>query len=122
MASFGCEQCLTDAFVLRLVEDSAVSLYAVVHGEDIFTAGCNSRCDRFCGDLNCLVPITNLGKLNWRGGSHYSRDIYNGLLSIPQKAFADKVVDISGVGSCPWVPASTSLKLDQLEADEPKGR
>ena len=71
--------------------------------------------------LNRLVPINNLGELTWYGGCHYSRDRDNGLLSIWQKAFADKVVDTYGVGSGIWVPASTSLKLDQFDADEPEG-
>ena len=43
------------------------------------------------------------------------------MLCISQKAFADKVVDTYGVGSGIWVPASTSLKLDQFDADEPEG-
>ena len=37
----------------------------VVHADDIFAMGRESRCDRCCEDLNKLLPIDNLGKLRW---------------------------------------------------------
>lgn len=101
MKSLGSEQWLADACVWRLVEDGAVSTYAVVDVDDIFTAGHKSRCHRLCYDLNGLVPINNVGERTYYGGCHYSRDTDNGLLSIWQNAFEDKVVDTWCIGS--WI-------------------
>jgi len=39
MKSLGVEQFVADAYVLRLVEKSKVSILSVVHGDDIFAAG-----------------------------------------------------------------------------------
>ena len=64
-----------------------MSMIAVVHVDDIFTVGRKDRCDRFGEDLNCLVPINNLGELRWYAGCHYSRDRINGLLTIFAKYF-----------------------------------
>lgn len=42
-------------------------------------------------------------------------------MTISHKAFADKGVDTYyGLGSGTWLPASTSVKLDQFDADEPQ--
>lgn len=68
--------------------------------------------------LNCLSPITNLGELSWYWVCQYTRDRENGVLTISHKAFADKGVGTYGLGSGTWVPASTSLRLDQFDADE----
>ena len=51
----------------------SVSVIAVVHVDDIFAVGREDRCDRFCEDLNHLVPINNLGELRWYV-CHYSRN------------------------------------------------
>ena len=74
MKSLGFERCLADACLFRLVENGKVSIMAVVHVDNIFAAGCKSRCEKLCEKLNKLVPINNLGDLTWYGGYHYSRD------------------------------------------------
>lgn len=66
--------------LLRSTEDGAVSIITVVDVDDIFAAGRKSRCDEFCEDLDCLVPIDNIGKLKWDPGCHHSRYRANGLL------------------------------------------
>ena len=71
--SLGFEQSLADACVSRLIEAGSVSIIAVVHVDDIFAVGRKERCDRFCEDLNHLVPINNLGELRWYV-CHYSRN------------------------------------------------
>ena len=61
--NLGFEQSLPVACVLRLVESGSVSIETVVHADYIFAVGLEARCDRFCEDLNRLVPINNLGEL-----------------------------------------------------------
>ena len=90
MKSLGFEQCLADACFFRLIEDGVVSIIAVVHTDDIFAAGRKSRCDRFCDDLNRLVPINNLGELTWYGGRHFSRDRENGFVDNFAEGFRRK--------------------------------
>ena len=63
MKALGFEQCEADACVMRLVEDGPVSVVVVVHVDDIFAIGRNTRCDKFGDGLNAYVPITNLGEL-----------------------------------------------------------
>ena len=122
MKSLGFEQCLADACVLRLMEEGSMSMIAVVHVDDIFTVGRKDRCDRFGEDLNCLVPINNLGELRWYAGCHYSRDRINGLLTISQKAFTGTLVEKYGVVSGKKNPGWTGEKFDSVnEGDEPEG-
>ena len=122
MKILGFEQCLADACVLRLIEDGAVSIIAVVHVDDIFAAGLKSRCDRFCEDLNELVPINNIGELTWYAGCHYSRDRANGMLTISQKTFTDQLVDKYGVTLGKKNPGWTGEKFDRVDdAGEAEG-
>ena len=59
----------------RLIEEGRVAITtAVVHVDDIFAVGRKDRCDRFCVDLNGMIPLKNLGELKWYGGCFYSRD------------------------------------------------
>lgn len=57
----------TDACVVSLVEDGdgTVSIYAVVHVDDNFTAGRKHWSVRFCDDFDRLVLINNLGERSW---------------------------------------------------------
>ena len=63
LKSLGFEQCQADVCVFRLVEDGRIVITAVVHVDDIFTVGRKDRCDRFCMDLNEMIPVKNLGEL-----------------------------------------------------------
>ena len=98
-------------------------MIAVVHVDGIFAVrvGRKSRCDRFCEDLNKLAPITNLGELRWYAGCHFFRDKRNGLPTISQKAFTDKIVDKFGIVSNRTIPAVVGRKLEDFEKDEPEG-
>ena len=71
--SLGFERSLADAYVFRLIEAGSVSTIDVVHVDDMFAVARKERCDRFCEDLNHLVPINNLGELRWYV-CHYSRN------------------------------------------------
>ena len=104
-----------------MIENGYVSVIAVVHVDDIFAVGRKSRCDRFCEDLNKLVPINNLGELRWYAGCHFSRDKKKGLLTISQKAFTDKIVEKFGIVSNRTIPAVVGLKLEEFEKDESEG-
>ena len=44
----GCEQCLSDACVFRLIEDSIGVLTLVVHLDDVFSVGKKERYALFC--------------------------------------------------------------------------
>ena len=48
-------------------------IIAVEYIDDIVAVGRKERCDRFCEDLNHVVPIANLGHLPRNAGCHYSR-------------------------------------------------
>ena len=99
-----------------------MSMIAVVHEGDIITVERKSRGYRFGEDLNCLVPINNLGELRWYAGCHYSRDRSNGLLAISQKVFTDTLVEKYGVVSGEKNPGWTCEKFDSVnEGDEPGG-
>ena len=50
MKNLGCEQSLTDACVLRLVESGNVSIITVLRVDDIFAVGRKARYDQFCND------------------------------------------------------------------------
>ena len=118
----GFEQCAADACVFRLIECGSVVIFAVVHVDDIFAVGRKERCDRFCEDLNRLVPINNLGELSWYAGCNFSRDRVKGTLTISQKAFAEKLVEKFGVTRSSRVPASPSVKLEEFDESEPEGQ
>ena len=61
--TLGFQQCLADAGVFRLVEKGRAAIIAVVHVDDIFAVGMNSRCDVFRDELNRMVPVKTLGEL-----------------------------------------------------------
>ena len=115
LKSLGFEQCLADHCVFRLLEAGSVSIIAVVHVDDIFAVGRKERCDQFCEDLNRLVPINNLGELRWYAGCHYSRDKVAGLLTISQKAFAEKMIKQFGVTSEKNTPLSPDIFLEDFD-------
>ena len=79
----GFEQCLTDVFVFRLIEDGRVTTTAaVVHVDDVYAVGRKKRCDRLCADLSRAIPVKNLGQLKWYGGCRFSRDRERATLTI----------------------------------------
>ena len=121
MKSLGFEQSLADACVLRLIESGSVSIVTVVHVDDIFAVGLKARCDRFCEDLNRLVPINNLGELWWYAGCRFSRDWDAGTLKISQQAFAENTAASFDVSSGRNTPLSTGLKLEEFNENEPVG-
>ena len=114
LKSLGFEQSLADACVFRSIEAGSVAVIAVVH-VDIFAVGRKERCDRFCEDLNHLVPINNLGELRWYAGCHYSRD----KVTISQKSFTEKTVKQFGVTTGRNTPLSTDAFLEEFDEDEP---
>ena len=90
--------------------------------DDIFAIGQTERCDRFCEDLNHLAPINNLGEPRWYAGCHYSRDKVVGLLTVSQKAFAEKTVKPFGVTAASRnTPLSTEAFLGEFDEDKPDG-
>ena len=100
----------------------AVAVIAVVHVDDIFAVGRKERYDRFCEDLNHLAPINNLGEPRWYAGCHYSRDKVVGLLTVSQKAFAEKTVKPFGVTAASRnTPLSTEAFLGEFDEDKPDG-
>ena len=121
LKGLGFEQSLADACVFRLIEAGSVAVIAVVHVDDIFAVGRKERCDRFCEELNQLVPINNLGELRWYAGCHYSRDKVTGLLTISQKSFAEKTVRQFGVTTGRNTPLSTDVFLEDFDENEPDG-
>ena len=87
----------------------------------MFAVGRKGRCDRFCEDLNHLVPINNLGELRCCAGCHYSRDKVAGLLTISQMSFAEKTVNQFGVTAGRNTPLSTDVFLEEFDENEPDG-
>ena len=77
--------------LFRLIEYGLITITEVVYVDDIFAVGKKRRCNKFCDDLNCLIPVKNLGELKWYGGYHYSRDRKRGTLTISQQNFAELV-------------------------------
>ena len=51
--------------VLQLMESGFVFIVTICRVGDTFAAGLKARCDQFCEDLNCPVPVNNLGELRW---------------------------------------------------------
>ena len=89
MKSLGFEQSLAGACVFRVVEPGTVSIVTVFLVDHLFSVGRKARCDKFCEDLNRLVPINNLGELRWYPGCRCSRDCDSGTLTISQQSFAE---------------------------------
>ena len=118
LKTLGFQQCLADACVFRLVEEVRVAIIAVVHVDDIFAVGLESRCDVFRDELNSMVPVKNLGELRWYGGCHYTRKRDIGTLTISQKAFADESIKKLCVTSTKSVPLRVGVKLDKFDKDE----
>ena len=116
LKTLGFQQCLADACVFRLVE--RVAIIAVVHVDDIFAVGLESRCDVFRDDLNPMVPVKNLGELRWYGGCHCTRKRDIGTLMISQKTFADELIKTFCVTSTKSVPLRVGVKLDKFDKDE----
>ena len=97
LISTGFEASLADACVFRLMEAGSVSSIAVVHIDDSFAVGRNTRCDRFGKNFSHVVPINNLGEIRCSAGRHYSRDKVTGLLTISKRSFTEKTVNQFGV-------------------------
>ena len=112
------QQCLADACVFRLVEEVRVAIIAVVHVDDIFAVGLESRCDLFRDELNRMVPVKNLGELRWYSGCHYTRKRDIGTLTISQKTFAAELIKKLGVTFTKSVPLRVGVKLDKFDKDE----
>ena len=93
----------------------------MVHVDDIFAVGRKERYDRFCEDLNHLIPINNHGELRWYAGCHYSRDTVACLLTISEKSFAEKTVKQFGVTAGTNTPLLTDAFLEEFGEDEPAG-
>ena len=119
MRSLGSEQCAADACVMRLVEDSVVSMVVVVHVDNIFSIGRISRCDQFGRDLNQYVPITNLGELRLYTGCRFSRDFDSGTITISQQTVAENMVENFGVTRTKETPIIVGLRLDDFDPTEP---
>ena len=115
LKTLGFQQYLADACVFRLVEEGRVAITAVVHVDDIFAVGLQSRCDVFREELNRMVPVKNLGGLQWYGGCPYARE---GTLTISQKTFADELVKKFCVTSTQSVPLRVGVKLEEFNEDE----
>ena len=115
------EQSLADPRIFRLTEAGSVSIIAVVRIDDNFAVGRKERCDRFCEDLNRLVPIINLTELRWYAGCHYSRDKIAGLLPISHKSFAEKTVKQFGVTAGRNTLLWPDVFLEVFDKEEPTG-
>ena len=116
--SLGLEQSPADECVLRLVKSGSVSILTVVHVDDIFAVGLKVGCDQFCEDLNCLVPINDLGELRWYAGCRCSRDWDTGTLTTSQQASAENTAAKFGVSSGRNTTLSTCLKFVEFDKNE----
>ena len=81
--------------------------------------GDKSRCHQFYEDLNCLVPINNVGEFRWYGGSRFFMDKDGCTLMISQQAFADNTAARFGISSVRNIPLSTGLKLMKFDGNKP---
>ena len=115
MKSVGFAQSLADACVSRLVESDSVSIVAVMHVDDIFAAGLQARCDQFRENFNRLVPINNLGELQWYAGCRFWRDQDACTLTISQHAFSDNTAAKFDISSGRNTPLSTGLKFKEFD-------
>ena len=120
LKSVGYEQRLADEYFFRLVEAGPISVIAVVHVDDIIVVGRKDKRDRFCEDLNHLVPIHNLGELRRYAGCHYSRDKVTGLLTTSHKCFTEKTDKQFGLIAGKNTPLSTDAVFEEFD-DEPDG-
>lgn len=68
--------------VYRLIEAGSVSIIAVVHIDDMFAVGRKVRWDWFCVDVDSLILINNLDKLQMYAFYHNSRNKVAGSLTI----------------------------------------
>ena len=93
----------------------------MVRVDDIFAVDRKERCDRFCEDLNHLVPINNLGELRWYAGCQYSRDKVACLVTISQVSSTEKTVNQFGVTAGRNSLLSTDVFLGEFDANEPDG-
>ena len=91
-----------------------MTIIAVVHVDNTFPIGLQSRCNRFRAELNHLVPIKNLEELRCFGGCHYSRDRDRGTLTISQETFADELVRIFQLIFEQNVPLRVGVKLEKM--------
>ena len=98
-----------------------MSILAVVRVDGIFAVGQKSRCDKFCDDLNRLVPINNLKELKWHAGCRFSRDFEAGTSKISQQAFAENTAAMFSVSSGRRIPLPTGLKLHGFDKGQPVG-
>ena len=116
----GFEQCLADACVFRLMEDGLVVLTVVVHVDDVFSVGKKERYEKFCSDLGKMVPVKDLGPLEWYSGCFYERDRDLGRLTISQENHALELAAEYGVewGKCVPLAASVAAKLGEFDVDE----
>ena len=121
LKSLSFKQSLANPYVFRLIEEGSVSIIAVVHVDDIFAVGRKERCDRFCEDLNRLVPTNNLGELRWCASCRYSRDKVAGLLTISQKYLTEKTVKKFEVAAGRSTPLSPDIFLEVFDEEEPPG-
>lgn len=119
LLALGFEQCLADSCVFRLMEGGAVVLILVVHVDDIFAVGKKERCDQFGEDLNKMVPVKNLGELQWYSGCFYERDREAGRLKISQQTYTEELGEKFGVQWGGSIPLATTCKLWEFEVDEP---
>ena len=81
--------------------------------------GFNSRCDKFCEDLNQIVPIDNLGKLWWHVGCRCLEDCYAGTCTTSQQVFAESTVATFRVTRGNSVPVEFEQKLKVFDHNEP---
>lgn len=84
---------------------------AVVHVDDIFTAGRKSTRDRFDKDVNCLLPII-LGELRWYACCQCWRDRTNSSFMISQNTVTGTLVEKYGVAFGKKNPGWTGEKFD----------
>ena len=71
MKFLGFEQCASDACVVRLADKGTIAMVVVVHVDDTFLIGLNSRFEKFGKDLREYVPISSLGELRLHTGIRF---------------------------------------------------
>ena len=114
----GSDQCMTDVYVFRLIENGRVAITAVIQVDDIFAVGQKERCDRLRVDVNRTVPVKNLGDLKWYGGCRYSRDRKRDTLTISQQSFAEELMKKLRVTSVQSALLRVRVKLEEFDENE----